>query len=161
MDIFDYAMQMEKDGEAYYRELAEKCGDKGLAKILTMLADEEVRHYDIFRRMKTGRAEVAETPILANVKNVFEEMTVSGDPFDFDAGQVDFYREAQTIEKKSEDFYREKAAEIENEDQKAALLKIADEERQHFLILDGIIDFIRRPQTWLEDAEWSNIGREY
>jgi len=161
MDMFDFAMRMEKEGEAYYRELAQKCGDKGLAKILTMLADEEIKHYDIFRRMKTGNVVVPETPILANVKNIFQEMRDKGETFDFDAYQVDFYHKAQEIEKKSEDFYREKAAEVEDQDQKVNLRKIADEERQHFLILDGIIDFLRRPQMWLENAEWSNIGRDY
>ena len=161
MNIFDYAMKMEKDGEAYYRELAKKSSDKGLARIFTLLADEEVRHFDIFLRMKTGKAKVLDTPILANVKNIFEEMTQKGDSFDFDADQVDSYRKAQEIEKKSEDFYREKAEEVKDESQKENLLKIADEEKHHFLILEGIIDFIRRPQQWLEDAEWSNIGREY
>ena len=161
MNIFDFAMKMEKDGEAYYRELAKNCGDKGLVKIFTMLADEEVRHYNIFHQMKTGKAKVPDTPILANVKNIFEEMTQKGDAFDFDADQVDSYRKAQEIEKKSEEFYREKAAEVGDESQKANLLKIANEERNHFLILDGIIDFVRRPEQWLEDAEWSNIGKEY
>lgn len=29
MDIYEYAMQMEKDGENYYRELAQKAPNKG------------------------------------------------------------------------------------------------------------------------------------
>ncbi|HEW78498.1 MAG TPA: rubrerythrin, partial [Phycisphaerales bacterium] len=40
MDIFKYAMQMEKDGEDYYRQLAQQTSNKGLQTILTMLADE-------------------------------------------------------------------------------------------------------------------------
>ncbi len=47
MDIFDYAIQMEKDGEKYYREIAGKTNNKGLATIMNMLADEEVRHIQI------------------------------------------------------------------------------------------------------------------
>ena len=42
MDIYQFAMQMEKDGENYYRKLAAECGVPGLQKIFTMLADEEV-----------------------------------------------------------------------------------------------------------------------
>jgi rubrerythrin len=41
MDIYTFAMQMEKDGEEYYRELGTKCKNEGLTKIFTMLADEE------------------------------------------------------------------------------------------------------------------------
>ncbi len=161
MNIFDFAMQMEKDGEAYYRELARKCGDKGLAKIFIMLADEEVRRYAIFSRMKTGKVEVPATPILAKVKNIFAQMKEKGQAFDFGVEQIGYYRKAQEIEKKSEDFYREKSREASDSHQKESFLKIADEERNHFLILEGIIEFVQRPQTWLENAEWSNVGKEY
>ncbi len=42
MDIYDYAIQMEKDGETYYRELGRKSKAEGLQFIFTILADEEV-----------------------------------------------------------------------------------------------------------------------
>ena len=161
MNVFDYAMQMEKDGEAYYRELAQKCNDTGLARVLIMLADEEVKHYNLLKQMKTGKAEYSEIPLLANVKNIFAEMQQRGEAFDFATEQVNYYRKAQEIEKKSEDFYREKATEISDSDQKDIFVKIADEEKKHFLILEGIIEFVQRPKTWLEDAEWGNIGKDY
>ena len=52
MNIFDYAMQMEKDGEVYYREIAEKTSNKGVRNILKMLADAELMHYEIFEKMR-------------------------------------------------------------------------------------------------------------
>ena len=33
MDIFAYAIQMEKDGEAYYRQLSHRTGNHGLKTI--------------------------------------------------------------------------------------------------------------------------------
>ena len=47
MNIYKYAMKMEKDSENYYRELANKTGDLGLQNILKMLANDEVKHYHI------------------------------------------------------------------------------------------------------------------
>lgn len=44
MNIFEFAMQMEKDGEAFYREIAKKTKNSGLQKIFNTLADEEVVH---------------------------------------------------------------------------------------------------------------------
>lgn len=160
MDIFAYAMQMEKDGEAYYRELADTANSKGLANILTFLADEEVKHYKIFKRMKEGKGEAPVSHLLDDVKNVFAELREKGETFHFDAKQPEHYRKAQEIEKRSEEFYREKAKEVGDPAQAEILNKIADEEKRHYNVLENIIDFVRQPERWLENAEWHHIGEE-
>jgi len=73
MNIYKYAMKMEKDSENYYNELANKTDDTGLQNILKMLANDEVKHYNIIEKMmKTdASAKLAETDILKNAKNIF------------------------------------------------------------------------------------------
>src|SRR5665648_176410 len=109
MNIYKYAMKMEKDSENYYRELANKTGDVGLRNILKMLADDEVKHYNIIQQMmKTDiTAELAETNILENAKNIFIKIKGKKIVFDFDLPQINFYRQAQKIEEKSYKFYLE------------------------------------------------------
>lgn len=159
MDIFEFGMQMEKDGEKFYRELAQKCGDKGLENILNMLADSEVTHYKVLKEMKekTDPA-LAQAPTLKDVKNVFAGMGEGQKDFSFDMAQVDLYKKAQDLEKQSEDFYRDKASEVQNDVQKEIFMKIAVEEKDHWLILDKVIDFVSRPEQWLENAEWNQLG---
>ena len=157
MNIYDFAMQMEKDGETYYRELAGKCGNKGLTNILNMLADEEVKHYEIIKRMKSKTPKIADTKILENVKNVFAKMKDQKEGFNFNASQKEFYRKAQELEKQSEDFYASKSKETEEKDKKESFTKLAEEEKRHFVILDNIIEFIARPESWLEDAEFNHL----
>ncbi len=157
MDIYEYAMKMEKDGESYYRELATKTVNRGLRNIFTMLADAEVVHYKLFKKMKEReKAEVAPATILAGVKNVFEKMKEEKDT-KVDIAEIEWYRKAQGIEKASRDFYLKEANEVRDASRKEAFLKIADEEKRHYLILDRIIDFVSRPQTWLENAEWYHL----
>jgi rubrerythrin len=160
MDIFEYAMQMEKDGETYYRQLAEKTNNKGVRTILTMLADEEVKHYNTVESMKTTKPQMAETTILADAKNIFIRMNDSGEKFDFDISQTELYKKAQDIEKKSQDFYLEKANEVEEKYQKEIFLRLAEEESQHYFLLENIIQFVSRPETWLENAEFYHL-QEY
>ncbi|MGD8787006.1 MAG: ferritin family protein [Phycisphaerales bacterium] len=157
MDIYGYAMQMEKDGEDYYRQLAQQSENKGLRAILTMLADEEVKHYNAIEKMKTGEPQMAETTILADAKNVFVQLRETGEKFDFDVEQVALYKKAQDIEKKSEDFYREKANEVTEEYQKSLFLRFAEEEKKHYFLLENIIQFVSRPETWLENAEFNHL----
>jgi len=157
MNIFEYAMQMEKDGEDYYRQLTQQNANKGMRTILTMLADEEVKHYNTVEKMKTEQPQIAETKILADAKNVFVQIKESGESFDFDIEQNKLYRKAQDIEKKSRDFYTEKANEVTKEYQKKLFLRFAEEEKKHYFLLENIIEFVSRPETWLENAEFCHL----
>ena len=156
MDIYEYAMQMEKDGENYYRELSHKTANVGLQSILTMLANAEVKHYNVFQSMKKDQGiPDTDTEILSNVKNIFIRMREE-EQTGVDSSQTELYRKAQEIEKKTRDFYLEKADEV-NASQKPVFIRIADEEKKHYLILEKIIDFVSRPETWLENPEWYHL----
>jgi rubrerythrin len=157
MDIFEFAMQMEKDGENYYRQLARKAANKGIKTILTMLADEEVKHYAVLVKIRTQRPGMAETVILADARSVFQQMKESGEKLELDVGQAELYKQAQKIEERSRDFYLEKSNEVAEDYQKELFLKLAEEEKKHYFLLENIIDFVSRPKQWLENAEWYHL----
>jgi rubrerythrin len=157
MDTYEYAMQMEKDGEAYYRELSSKSPHSGIKHILTMLADAEVIHYNIFRAMKNHeQVPPPESKRLVGIKNIFARLKEEG-PGDIERSQVELYRKALDIEKRSRDFYLEKADESKDEIEKAIFLKVAHEEKKHYLIIENIIGFLNKPETWLENPEWYHL----
>jgi len=157
MDIFEYAMQMEKDGEQYYRTLIEQIQNKGLKTIFNSLADDELKHYKVIEKMRDEASEMAETTILTDAQNIFQEMKESGQSFDFDVKQIDIYRQAQQVEQKSRDFYLDKADEVKEAYQRELFLKLAEEEKKHYFILENIIEFVSRPETWLENAEFYHL----
>lgn len=158
MDAYEYAMQLEKDGEAFYREGAQLSANKGLSRIMTMLADAEVAHYNTFKGMKEGKPfQLAETPILKDVKNVFVKMREEGQLENIEVSEIELYKKAQQIEKKTEDFYLEKASQVENKVQQEMFLQIAGEENKHYFILEQVINFVSRPYHWLENAEWYHL----
>ncbi|MDN3513616.1 MAG: ferritin family protein [Candidatus Brocadia sp.] len=158
MNIYDFAMQMEKDGENYYRDSAQKIDNAGLRKILGILVDAEVKHYNILQKMKDHKkVQMSDTEILANVKNIFVKMKEENDTVGVNISQIGLYKKAQDIEKNSQIFYLEKADEVTNTSHKEIFLKIADEEKKHYFILKNILDFVSRPQHWLENAEWYHL----
>lgn len=157
MDIYSYAMQMEKNGESYYREIAGKARSKGIRNVLLMLADAEVKHYQIFEHMKRHEVvQPADLAYLGKIKNIFVQMREGKEPLEVNGSQIVLYRKAQEIEKKTRDFYREKSTEVD-ESQRTMFLKIADEEQKHYDILENIIDVVTRPETWLENPEWYHL----
>ncbi|MCF6157296.1 MAG: rubrerythrin [wastewater metagenome] len=160
MDIYEYAMQMEKDGENYYRELSRNVENNGLKKIFTTLADAEVVHYNIFLRMKKNeKVQVTDIPILSDIKNIFIKMRDEKEITGINVSHIALYKEAQEIEKKSQAFYLEKANEVTDPAQKEIFLKIAEEEKKHFFILDNIITFVSDAENWLENAEWYRFDK--
>ena len=157
MDIYDYAMKMERDGEDLYRELAGRTVNKGLQSILIMLADAEVRHYKLFQNMKNNnKVAMADISILNDVKNVFVKMKEEKS-FEVDVSQIELYRKAQGVEKMTQDFYEEKAGEIKDKSEAVIFLKIANEEKRHYFILENIINFVNKPSSWLENPEWFHM----
>ncbi len=168
MDIYTFAMQMEKDGEEYYRELGTKCKNEGLKRIFAMLADEEVRHYQMIRqvREKTILSDTIDSQVMTDVQNIFEEMREG--KISFEQGyyvdtteETNAYRKARDIEEKSRKFYLEKAEEETDQQSKLLLRMLAREEDKHYRIMDNIVEFVSKPEpgNWLENAEWHHLDK--
>jgi rubrerythrin len=165
MEIFDFAMKMEQDGQAYYEKMAKMADNAVLKNILLDLAQDEVKHYNIFKRFKEGDLSAtadlkgASSKVMDNAKNVFEQLAKKKNQFSFGSDVVSAWKEAQKIEKKSEDFYREKAAAEKNDKVKKTILLIADEEHKHWTLIEHILQFLNHPKQWIDDAEWNNIEK--
>ncbi|KAB2890269.1 MAG: ferritin family protein [Desulfobulbaceae bacterium] len=162
MNIYDFAMQMEKDGENYYRQLAAASKIAGLEKIFGMLADEEVEHFRVLKQMQqeNSQAQLAESHILADVKNIFVDMKEKpGDLHVDTTADTEAFRKARDIEQKSIDFYLEKAEEAENQAVKNLFIRLARMEERHRNIMQNLVDFVSRPEPghWLENAEWHHL----
>ncbi|MDY0058650.1 MAG: ferritin family protein [Myxococcota bacterium] len=159
MDVFEFCMGMERDGEQYYRKLAGEAADPGLQRIFTLLADDEVKHFQIFQALAaSGAPEMATTTVLTHAKNVFQEMRDAGTTsLAYGEPHAAAYREAQQVEARSRDFYREQAAAVPAGPARELLLRIADEEQRHHELLGHLLQFVQRPSTWIENAEFRQI----
>ncbi len=161
MDIYKYAMQMEVDGRHFYLDMAEKTNNKGLKNILTMLADSEAKHYNVILDMqRNDKTEFsADTEVLTNVKNIFMKMKEEKE-FDVDASQVEFYKKALEVETDSQKFYLERADEEKDPHRKEIFLKLAEEERNHCVLLENLVGFVSQPSDWLENPEWYHLDEK-
>lgn len=163
MNIYAYAMQMEVDGEKYYRELADQSSSPGLKRIFLLLADEEVKHYKVVERMSRRESlsrPFARTEILDDVKNVFAWMKDHEPSLRIDStGATQSFIKARDIGQESERFYREQADEVPYPEQRDIFLRLAREESKHLRIMENIVEFVSRPEpgNWLENAEWHHL----
>jgi len=156
-NIYDFALQFEKDSESLYRELINNTNSEGIKNILNMLADEEVKHYEIISNLKNNIKEIfnENAEVLNNSKNIIQQMKEKNEKVEIDESQIKIYEKARSLETDSKKFYEEKSREVQSENQKEILLKLAYEEEKHFIILDNLLTHVSRPQTWVEDAEFT------
>ena len=158
MNIFEFAIEKEKYSEHFYRQLAARTTEKQLKAVFNLLADEEARHCRAVEQMKAETTqELSSTDLLSRAKDVFARMRNANRKFDINADQIEIYKKAQDIEKDSREFYSQKANEAEDQRQKAIFTRLADEEKNHYALLENIIEFLSRPQTWLENAEFYHL----
>lgn len=154
MDIFAFALQMEKDGENFYRELAAKAQNEGVQNILLMLADEEDKHYRAIQMIQSDEYEFEEADVLNNAKNIFRQMKEFGHSFETNLPEAELYKQAMEIEAKSVDFYLDRADEVKTPAQKQLFERLAAEEKKHYRLMENLTDFVSRPDHWLENAEF-------
>jgi len=158
MNILDFAMKMELDGKAYYEKLAVETDIASLKTIFTNLAADEQKHYEIISSFKNGIiADMADTTILEDTKNVFENLRQDKETLGRLRKSLHGYEYARKIEADSIKLY-EDMAEKETDPVKAVLLqKITAEEKKHYNIMDNLADFTLRPEYYLEWREFSNL----
>lgn len=155
MNVYEYAMKVEKEGEAYYREMAAAATNPGLKRIFTMLADEEIKHYNVFKAMmKKEDMDLDNLNLITDTKTIFETLSQEKENINFDAEQIQFYKDAIAREDEAHDFYADKASEIEDEKEKSIFLQIAEEEEKHKKVLEEIVLFLEEPADWVASAEF-------
>lgn len=160
MNVFEFAKKMELDGKSYYEKLAAESPIPGLRTIFTRLAADEQKHYEIFQALQTERergATMEDTEVLELAHNVFENLLSGGQISSFQ-GDLEGYRHAMKLEAESVRLYEDAAGEESREEVKSLLLRIAEEEKKHFSILENIYDFANAPNQYLAWREFTNLG---
>jgi rubrerythrin len=158
MDMFEFSIQMEKDAEALYRKMAEATPVEGIKKVLLMLAKDEVRHRVAIENLqKKLKVEPAEGVAL-EIKTVFDEMKQDKGLMDISVDAVQDYEKAVEIEKRGMEFYKEKFTEADDPESKKLFEVLMRQETYHHKTVENLLDVIRRPDWWVENAEFSPQG---
>lgn len=106
--------------------------------------------------MKDEEPYLENSTFLDDAKNIFMVLKEKNGVITESDKLKKIYLEAEKIEKQSEDFYREKSEVCSNETEKKIFLRLASEERRHFILIGNLLEFILRPETWVESPEFNN-----
>ncbi len=158
MNAIDYALAFEEEGKNFYNELALKAKKDEIRSIFLMLAEDESRHYKIIEKIKEGVFAYLPTSTFNNVPTLFQKLKNQNTVFSDNQSLLDTYNSAIEIEIQSRDFYKQQALSSNSPEEKEILEMLSKEEDKHRIILENLMEFIRKSQEWVESAEFSHIN---
>lgn len=162
MNPFAFALKMELDGKIYYEQLAAETRNQNLKKIFHSLAKDEQKHFETIQAMSEHKDfSMVDSAVLQEAQNLFQVLLAEKESAVPLSKDLDVYQHAMTIEAKSQKFYEDLAQNEKNPDASALLLKIANEEKKHFIIVDNIYTFMLAPYNFLAWGEFSNLAEYY
>jgi rubrerythrin len=155
--ILEFAMGIEKEGMDYYKHLANTSVGKDVASIFTFLSEEEKRHYEIFAALRNNAdvPPLEDFAILSRAPQVFKGLADHFETYGVPATHYyNAYEKALRFEEKSVSYYSDALTKIMDAAKKDILAKIIDQEKTHVQFITGLLEFLRHPGEWLENAEW-------
>ena len=162
MDIFDQAMAIEQQGAEFYQALADDAPDEGSGYIFSWLVEQERKHFAIFKKMKaSGALPAGKSSDLKGVREIFVGWKDARARLNIKADQVKLYLQALEVEEKSVRLYEDAARAADDDAVRQVFLRIAAEEKAHRQIMENIIEFVSKPEIWVENAEFGYRGEDY
>lgn len=152
--IIEQAIHLETTAETSYREAAQATGDPSAAKVLGVLADEESRHAKTLRAM-TDVSGLEGADLFQAAKDWIRGVVEGGaSVISPDIGLLAALRRALTIEQRTESFYREHADTSTDVSVRELFTRLADIEKEHFVLVGSLVEYFDRPNEWVESAEF-------
>ena len=158
MNVFNFALNMEEDGKAFYEKLAAETKVHELKTIFSMLASAEEEHHKALEVMKKDiPPDKADSKVLEKARNVFQGLLEKKDALDMLKNDPDGYRHVIKIAMAAIKLYEEMAEKETNPAAAKILLMLAGDERKHLEIMENIYDFAEAPKNFLAWGEFSNL----
>ena len=142
-EVFDLAIQIEKNGEQYYRDARQKISNPSLSSLLEWLADQEEKHLSWFSERKEGLETKGDDLELAEMSGSILQGILGDQSFSLkeaDLSKIDnveaLIQLAIEFEKDSILFYEMIGSFIEDGETSEKLNEIIAEENRHIELLE-------------------------
>jgi rubrerythrin len=145
-EVFEMGMDVEANGEAYYRKAAELAKDERIEKVFLRLMEEEKKHYETFKKLREGLSPKSTQPTIADPEgqeylyldalvksrlfnNVHEAENLASEVGD----EIEALRAALTFEKDTILFFQSMKSMTREDLGQKEIDRLIDEERRHVI----------------------------
>jgi len=155
MNVLEFAIKMELDGEKYYNDQAEITKDTSLKTVFLILAKDENSHAKILQKRSNKLSyKLENNETLSETKNLFKGIKHFKSEIKQIPNQLDLYRVALEKEKESITLYEKLLLESEDKESKELFSYLIKQEKDHYDILDELVLQLNKSDDWVESAEF-------
>jgi len=150
------AIQMEKDGYAFYQKAAAQTSSEMGRGIFESIAEDELMHLNVFEKMFEDEVGNEEWNALLDSSKKYAEIKIfpkdleSVEGANPDTNELDALRIAMDAEKEAIDYYTDIRDKTEDEEAIKIIDEIIEQEKNHFLILEGEFNHIQTTGYWFD-----------
>ena len=160
MNILEFAISMETEGENFYREQAKTHIGKPTHLIFLSLADDENIHAGILRNKLTGLSYELTDSSLSSAEAIFKDKDSFKIETKPEPDQLDSYRMALEKESESIALYKRLLSEADDISEIDLFGYLIEQEENHYTIIENMILLLDRAESWVESAEFG-VREEY
>lgn len=158
------AIQLEKDGRAFFEQAAKETQNELGKKMFRKLAGDEIRHLKTFKRMfetltdpQTWRELLKEGSPHERMP-FFAEKAQNRKPAEKGAGELNALQQALEVERKAITFFREVSQQAADSPASRIFQIIAKEEESHYDLIQAQIDSVTHAGYWFDIGEFQMDG---
>ena len=163
LKAIETAIQIEKDGLAFYTEAARRTSDPEGKRLFQTLAKDERAHLGLFENAREALFKGAtwlspeQVTAISPTRPVRQPIFPTGD--EVEAVEIPEYqlaalRQGIRAEENSIAFYREQMRQTDDPDGKAMYAYLVEQEEGHRAILQGEYDYLTRTGFWFDIREF-------
>ncbi|HHS12916.1 MAG TPA: hypothetical protein ENN03_04000 [bacterium] len=164
-EVLKAAIEVEKNGMKTFSQFAEQTQDESGKRVFLRLAGDEKEHQDILEKQlrglnETGRWEQVEIPV-SQVEKLLPKIRERAREVQGESGigEKEALKTALDLERKTADFFREKAREVEHPQARDFFHRLAEWEDAHYELIQAELDSINNTGMWFGVPEFRMDGQ--
>ncbi len=151
------AVELEEEGQRYYRERAADAENPLARHLLETLAEQEIEHRDRVLKLAEGHGlpsdlQLETRDLESSVREVFESFSAE-EREGWTTENVSVYEHAMELERKAYRLYRDLAEQSEDATEKRFFEALMREESMHLESLENVFLFFSSPGRWISVEE--------
>lgn len=151
MDALEFAINLEREGEAFYRKQADINKDNQLYGMFVGLAEDERMHAAILSKKATELGKLPQSNLPEDL-SIYKSESYFKSEYKEVPDQLDFYRKALLKEQESIDLYTRLMG--ENHANEKLFDYLINQEKKHYNLIYDLITLLERVESWVESPEF-------